>query len=46
VLNRAVGRMKLFEKEGDYLAFEKVLAETYERTAIRILAYCVMVEYS
>ena len=34
--------MKLFEKEGDYLAFEKVLAETYERTAIRILAYCVM----
>ena len=42
VLNRAVGRMKLFEKERDYLAFEKVLAETYERTAIRILAYCVM----
>jgi len=42
VLNRAVGRMKLFEKEGDYLAFEKVLEQTYERTAIRILGYCVM----
>ncbi len=42
VTNRAVGRMKLFKKEGDYLAFEKVLEETYERTAIRILAYCVM----
>ncbi len=30
VLNRGVGRMKLFEKEADYIAFEKVLEETWE----------------
>ena len=42
VLNRAVGRMTLFEKEADYLAFERVLEETWERTEIRILSYCVM----
>ena len=42
VLNRAVGRMTLFEKEADYLAFEQVLEETCERMEIRILSYCVM----
>jgi len=42
VLNRAVGRMTLFEKEADCLAFEQVLEETWERTEIRILSYCVM----
>ena len=42
VLNRAVGRGTLFEDEGDYAAFEKVLAETVERTRIRLLAYCLM----
>ncbi|MBC8873234.1 MAG: transposase [Planctomycetes bacterium] len=41
-LNRAVGRMKLFEKEEDYAAFERVLEETYERTEMRLLGYCVM----
>lgn len=42
VLNRAVGRGTLFEDEGDYAAFEKVLAEAVERTRIRLLAYCLM----
>jgi hypothetical protein len=28
VLNRGVGRMQLFGKDGDYQAFEAVLAET------------------
>ena len=42
VLNRAVGRMKLFEKERDYEAFEKVVEETWERTQTRILSYCVL----
>lgn len=42
VLNRAVGRMKLCEKEEDYWAFERVLEETYERTEMRLLSYCVM----
>ena len=42
VLNRANGRMPLFEKSGDYEAFERVLGEAHERIAMRTLAYCVM----
>lgn len=42
VLNRRVGRLPLFEKKADYVAFEKILAEAVERTGIRIAAYCVM----
>ena len=42
VLNRGVGRMRLFRKEEDYAAFERVLEERFERTRIRILAFCVM----
>ncbi len=42
VLNRAVGRKTLFRKDGDYLAFEKVLEQTVERTSSRLLSYCVM----
>ena len=34
--------MRLFRKEQDYAAFERVLEETFERTRVRILAYCVM----
>ena len=36
VLNRGVGRMQLFEKAGDYRAFERVLKETLEETSMRI----------
>jgi putative transposase len=39
VLNRANGRMPLFEKAGDYEAFEKVLGEAHNRFPMRILAY-------
>jgi len=42
VLNRANARMRLFDDEADYLAFEKVLAEAVERTRTRLLAYCLM----
>src|SRR5436309_12453299 len=42
VLNRRVGRSELFEKPNDYSAFEKILAEAYRRTGIRIAAYCLM----
>ncbi len=42
VLNRRVGRLPLFDKPADYAAFEKVLAEAYERMGIRIAAYCLM----
>ena len=42
VLNRAIGRMTLLEKDDDYAAFQRVLEETYERTEMRLLSYCVM----
>ena len=42
VLNRRVGRLPLFEKPADYLAFEKILSEAHQRTGMRIVAYCLM----
>ena len=42
VLNRRVSRLPLFEKPGDYHAFETILGEAIERTNIRIAAYCLM----
>jgi putative transposase len=43
VLNRAVGRMKLFTKDADYQAFERVLAQAHQRIpTMRILSYCLM----
>lgn len=42
VLNRRVGRLPLFEKPADYVAFEKILAEAYAQANIRIAAYCLM----
>ena len=42
VLNRRVGRLPLFEKSADYVAFEKILAEAHAQTRIRITAYCLM----
>lgn len=42
VLNRGVARMQLFEKAGDYEAFERVLSETLEEAPMRICSYCVM----
>jgi len=42
VLNRANGRQGLFDDDGDYAAFERVLSEAQQRIAMRLLAYCVM----
>ncbi|MDB5302177.1 MAG: rayT [Phycisphaerales bacterium] len=42
VLNRAAGKAELFRSDADYAAFIKVLAETMERTPIRLCAYCLM----
>ncbi len=42
VLNRANARMTIFEKDGDYEAFQRVLQEAVDRTRTRLLAYCVM----
>jgi putative transposase len=41
-LNRSVARMTLFEKDGDYEAFERVLEEAHARVPLRILDYTVM----
>ena len=42
VLNRANARMTIFEKDGDYEAFERVLSQAVDRTEMRLLSYCVM----
>ena len=42
VLNRGVARMQLFEKEGDFQAFERVLQDTLKLAPMRICAYCLM----
>ncbi len=42
VLNRGNEGRKLFESEGDYLAFLRVLRETADEVPVRILAWCLM----
>ena len=42
VLNRGNGRMRLFHKEADFAAFERVLAEALERCPVDLLTYCLM----
>ena len=42
VLNRAVARLALFEKDEDYQAFQRVLEEAVVREGLPILAYTVM----
>jgi putative transposase len=41
-LNRGVARLPLFEKPGDYDAFERVIALALAKHPTRILAYCLM----
>ena len=42
VLNRAAGRLVLFESSSDYRAFKRLLAEASQRMSMRIIAYCLM----
>lgn len=42
VLNRGVGRRKIFYKERDYAAFERILESTLEAVPLRLLSYCLM----
>jgi putative transposase len=42
VLNRTVGREALFQTELDYVAFERILAESISRHESRLLAYCIL----
>jgi hypothetical protein len=40
VLNRANGRLRLFKKPQDFLAFERVLLLAHQRVPIRVLDWC------
>jgi len=42
VLNRANGRLRIFRKENDFLAFEKILADGVSRFSMRVCGYCVL----
>lgn len=42
VLNRGVGRTRLFDSDDDYAAFERILEETLNIRPMRLLAYCLM----
>ena len=45
VLNRAVARLRLFEKDADYAAFKRAPAKALEKHPMRLLAYTVMPQY-
>ena len=42
VLNRANGRLRIFHRDGDFHAFERVLAEGIARFSMRLCGYCIM----
>ena len=42
VLNRGNARARIFHKDADYLAFERILGEAKERYDMRVLTYCLM----
>ncbi len=42
VLNRGVGRRTLFDKDPDFLAFERVVEETLRTCSMQVCAYCLM----
>src|SRR3989344_3733427 len=42
VINRANARLSIFNKDKDYIAFEKIIEEAKDRYSMRILAYCIM----
>jgi putative transposase len=42
VLNRSAGRIRLFRKDADFEAFERIMAEAQALHPIRILSWCIM----
>ena len=42
VFNRANGRLRIFRKAGDLLAFERILGEASARVGMRLCGYCLM----
>jgi putative transposase len=45
-LNRAVARLPLLQKNGDYEAFERVFQEALAEHPMRVLAYCLIANHS
>ena len=42
VLNRGNGRMRLFHKDEDFAAFERIIAEGLNRYPVELFTYCLM----
>ncbi len=42
VLNRANGRLRIFKRDLDFIAFENILAEGIARFGMRLCGYCIM----
>jgi putative transposase len=42
VLNRGNGRLRLFRKDRDFAAFERILGEGLQRYPVELLTYCLM----
>lgn len=42
ILNRGNGQQRVFQKDGDYLAFIELLGQMRERYSIDLLAYCLI----
>jgi putative transposase len=42
VINRGVGRMRMFLKDADFEAFERTIEKTLESRPMRICAYCLL----
>jgi putative transposase len=45
VLNRGVGRQTLFFKDGDFAAFQRIMAEGLNRIPMRVLGYTLMTNH-
>ena len=45
VLNRAVGRLRLFQKSADYEAFVKLIGEAHDKFPMRILSFVLMPDH-
>lgn len=42
IINRSNGRIKIFRKDQDYVAFEQILVAAKEKQPMRLLSYCLM----
>ncbi len=41
-MNRANGKLMIFKKPADFVAFEEILAQGQERFGMRVCGYCIM----